>query len=194
MLKFQHLQQKQIRMINMKLSRGFANITQQLADNQARIEAKFDAMTGAIVQLCTELKKDRAQHRRIERCRAHEMQSMTRAIGQLATATTQHSKRIMALQVEMGHYSGNVARNLQQITAAVEAIQTNVVATGEATDTADSEVTSRSSVSTLMDYCSSDAAVGILCSKVPDPHMLDIGARNNLYFLGRSFPVCCVVK
>lgn len=47
----------------------------------------------------------------------------------------------------MGHYSGDVAVGLQQITAAVETLQTNMIVSGGATEGADSEVSSRSSVS-----------------------------------------------
>ena len=53
----------------------------------------------------------------------------------------------MALQVEMGHYSGDVTQDLQQITAAVVAIQNVSIASGNTGEALISEVSSLSSVS-----------------------------------------------
>lgn len=99
------------------------------------MERKLDAMSDAIVQLCTELKEDKAHNCRVEQSRSHDMHSTMRAIGRLASATSLHSKCTLALQVEMGHYSGDIARGLQQITGAVEPLQTSLVATGGGADT-----------------------------------------------------------
>lgn len=77
------------------------------------------------------------------------MDALTRVIERLAHATTQHTRRTLGLQVEVGQYSVDVARSLQQITAAVETLQTSMFASGGATDGTDSEVSSRSRVSAV---------------------------------------------
>lgn len=52
MLRIQRLQQRQM---NLKLTQGFSDITQKMTDNQCRLEAKFNALTCAIGDLCKEL-------------------------------------------------------------------------------------------------------------------------------------------
>lgn len=55
MLRIQRLQQQQQRQMNLKLTQGFSDITQKMTDNQCRLEAKFNALTCAIGDLCKEL-------------------------------------------------------------------------------------------------------------------------------------------
>lgn len=145
MLQIQRLQERQVMVINSKLAQGFTNLSLQLAENRAWLDAKFDALTGVIGQLCTELAEERSQQRHYERSR---MGAFTRVIASLAQATILHSRRTLALQVEMGHYSGDVPRGLQHMTDAVEALQTSSLVTGIMRDAPDSEVSSRTSVST----------------------------------------------
>ncbi|KAJ1112427.1 hypothetical protein NDU88_000691 [Pleurodeles waltl] len=64
MLQVQHLQLKQIMLLNCKLTQGFNTITHDMSDNQARLDAKFDAVRGAIGELCPELAEDRSQQKR----------------------------------------------------------------------------------------------------------------------------------
>ncbi|KAJ1112954.1 hypothetical protein NDU88_001214 [Pleurodeles waltl] len=74
---------------------------------------------------------------------SYQIEAMTRAIGRLAQAT----RCTLAVLVEMmGHYSGDDAQGLQQISAAVEVFQTASIASGATGEAPESEVSSLSSV------------------------------------------------
>ncbi|XP_078508090.1 Z-DNA-binding protein 1 isoform X2 [Lissotriton helveticus] len=139
MLQMQRLQKKTQRQMNERMTQGFSMISDKLTENQTRLEAKLDALTNTVADLAKEWAEERAQLRRMERSRGHKLDALSRAIYRLTHATSQHSKRTLGLQVGIGHYSGDVARGLERITAAVETLQANVIVGGGAMGGTDSE-------------------------------------------------------
>ncbi|KAJ1109269.1 hypothetical protein NDU88_006632 [Pleurodeles waltl] len=101
--------------------------------------AQPQSVEGALEELCTEMSEDRSIQRHREKTSALRMYAMTRAIVRLTQASSTLSKRTLTLHVELGQFSGDVLRVLDQITAATEATQTAHIASGVAAEAPDSE-------------------------------------------------------
>ncbi|XP_069091216.1 uncharacterized protein [Pleurodeles waltl] len=71
--------------------------------------------------------------RRRDRQIMHRLDRMATSIGRLAMNTTGLSRRTVGLQVEMGHFAGDVARGLGRLTHIIELMETREMsrATGE---------------------------------------------------------------
>ena len=138
LLKYQILQHRQVKLVNRNLVNMSAGL-EAIATNVA-------SLTNAINDLCQQVATDRAHHRHRERIMDARMERQTRGIARLANAVTSLSRRAIALQVDMGHFCGDVARGLGQITSAVDLLQNTQAMSGTGDTPQDSEE-SASSVS-----------------------------------------------
>ncbi|KAJ1163387.1 hypothetical protein NDU88_003845 [Pleurodeles waltl] len=126
------------------LSQGFANVDNQLT----AMNTTMANLTSSINDLVREMVADRAHARLRERNTAARLDRLSVSNGHLVTTITCLSRRTVKLQVELGHFAGDVARGLGRISHAVDLIETSQAARGIGDTPQDSEeISSVSSVS-----------------------------------------------
>ncbi|KAJ1087262.1 hypothetical protein NDU88_000442 [Pleurodeles waltl] len=102
------------------------------------------------------------------------------AIGHLANSTSSLSGRTVTLQMEMGHFTGDVARGLRQITPAFELLQKTQIARGIGDAPQGSEDISSVSFKSASDARASDTAAAVpLLENKQGQGMLDIAAKSS---------------
>ena len=149
MLKYQCLQHRQLKLVNRnieKMQQGQNMFHLSFQNQMDTMNQHLACLTTAIQDLCQQVAMDSRQQRHRERSANARMDRQTRAIGRLATATTCRSRCALALHVDMGHFCGDVARGLGQITAAVDLLHSTQADRGSSDTPFDSEE-SQSSVS-----------------------------------------------
>ncbi|KAJ1143488.1 hypothetical protein NDU88_009796 [Pleurodeles waltl] len=90
-----------------------------------------DLAAGLLAQAEGRRRRDRQLLQRLDR--------MATSIGRLAVNTTGLSRRTVGLQVEMGHFAGNVARGLGRITHVIELMEARHLSRGTGETPQDSE-------------------------------------------------------
>ncbi|KAJ1129340.1 hypothetical protein NDU88_007711 [Pleurodeles waltl] len=138
----QRLQTRQMRVISGAMQRMERNFTTGLA----QVHTDFQSLNNhvgdlalSIRQLVTELVSERESARRHERQLIHRLDRMAASIVRLAVNTTGLSRRTVSLQVDLGHFAGDVARGLGQISHPVDMMEARQVARGTADTPQDSE-------------------------------------------------------
>ncbi|KAJ1174536.1 hypothetical protein NDU88_006357 [Pleurodeles waltl] len=108
------------------MTHGLADVNSQFT----RLNDNVSELTQSIRQLVTELVADRRSARHRERHLVTRFDGMAASIGRLATNTTGMSRRTVSLQVELGHFAGDVAQGLGHISHAVDMFEAREVARG----------------------------------------------------------------
>ncbi|KAJ1142695.1 hypothetical protein NDU88_009008 [Pleurodeles waltl] len=132
------------------LTQGFGNVENQLST----MNTNMVNLTTAINDLCREMVADQAHARRKERNTAARLDCLSQSICRLATTTTCLSRRTVTLQVELGHFAGDVAKGLGRITSAVDFIHTSQAARGTGDTPQDSK-----DISSVSRVSASDASI-----------------------------------
>ncbi|XP_069083873.1 uncharacterized protein [Pleurodeles waltl] len=142
LLSGQRLQTRQLRIISGAMQRMEHNFTHGLADVSTqftRLNDNVSDLTQSVRQLVTELVAERQSARRRERQLVQRFDRMAASIVRLALNTTGLSLRTVSLQVELGHFAGDVARGLGRIRHAVDMLEARQVAKGTGETPQDSE-------------------------------------------------------
>ncbi|XP_078512726.1 uncharacterized protein LOC144772344 isoform X2 [Lissotriton helveticus] len=115
-LQVQRLKHKALRSINRQLN--------TLNKNQRHMGVGIMAMAGAIGKLCAKLQRtESARNRAAERANAR-MHNYTKAVNRLYATTSNLTRRSITMQMQMTHCCQDIARGLEQVTNAVEQMQT----------------------------------------------------------------------
>ncbi|KAJ1157739.1 hypothetical protein NDU88_010439 [Pleurodeles waltl] len=110
-------------------------------------------LTQSIDFLVRELVADRAQARHRECNTAARLDRLAAFIGPLGTNTTCLSRHTVSLQIELGHFAGDVARGLGHISPVVDILETRQAARGTGDTPQDSEEGSTIMCLPLMRMC-----------------------------------------
>ncbi|KAJ1201511.1 hypothetical protein NDU88_005320 [Pleurodeles waltl] len=118
------------------------NMTHSLADVNTQFTLLNDnvsELTLSIRKLVTELVAERHSARRRERHLITRFDRMAASIGHLAMNTTGLLRQTVSLQVELGHFAGDVAQGLGSMSHAVDMLEARQVARGTGESPQDSE-------------------------------------------------------